>query len=76
MRLSAAALQTRGLSSLEMGFSGSHELENSLGQNRTLTMAGSMSVVGVRPQPVAATQALNLSAGVSNPRVLRGRSLS
>ena len=26
MRLSAAALQTRGLSSLEMGFSGSHEL--------------------------------------------------
>src|SRR3974377_45643 len=27
-------------------------------------------------QPVDATQALNLSAGVSNPRVLRGRSLS
>ena len=26
MRLSAAALQTRGLSSLEMGFSGSHYL--------------------------------------------------
>ena len=28
------------------------------------------------PQPVDATQALNLSAGVSNPKVLRGRSLS
>ena len=27
-------------------------------------------------QPVDATQALNLSAGVSNPKVLRGRSLS
>src|SRR5258707_4361545 len=27
-------------------------------------------------QPVDATQALNFSAGVSNPRVLRGRSLS
>jgi len=30
----------------------------------------------VRAQPVDATQALNFSAGVSNPRVLRGRSLS
>ena len=30
----------------------------------------------VPPQPVDATQALNLSAGVSNPKVLRGRSLS
>ena len=28
------------------------------------------------PQPVNATHALNLSAGVSNPNVLRGRSLS
>ena len=28
------------------------------------------------PQPVDATQALNLSAGVSNPNVLRGRSFS
>ena len=27
-------------------------------------------------QPVDATQALNRSAGVANPRVLRGRSLS
>jgi len=27
-------------------------------------------------QPVDATQALNLSAGVSNPKVSRGRSLS
>ena len=30
----------------------------------------------VRFQPIAATHALNLSAGVSNSRVLRGRSLS
>ena len=36
----------------------------------------SMSAFGGWPQPVAATQALNLSAGVSNPSVLRGRSLS
>ncbi len=28
------------------------------------------------PQPIDATQALNLSAGVSNSRVLRGRSFS
>jgi hypothetical protein len=31
---------------------------------------------GLPAQPVDATQALNLSAGVSNPKVLRGRSLS
>src|SRR6202166_4711503 len=36
----------------------------------------SMSVVGVPPQPVDATQALNLSAGVSNCKVSRGRSFS
>jgi hypothetical protein len=30
----------------------------------------------VSAQPVDATQALNLSAGVSNVKVLRGRSLS
>ena len=30
----------------------------------------------VPAQPVDATQALNLSAGVSNPKVSRGRSLS
>src|SRR5712671_1985676 len=35
-----------------------------------------MSAFGVPAQPVDATQALNFSAGVSNPRVLRGRSLS
>ena len=38
--------------------------------------AGRMSAFGVPPQPVDATQALNLSAGVSNSSVLRGRSLS
>ena len=32
--------------------------------------------IALPAQPVDATQALNLSAGVSNPKVLRGRSLS
>src|SRR5947209_1336498 len=35
-----------------------------------------MSALPLPAQPVDATQALNFSAGVSNPRVLRGRSLS
>jgi hypothetical protein len=35
-----------------------------------------MSEIEVSAQPVDATQALNLSAGVSNVKVLRGRSLS
>jgi hypothetical protein len=35
-----------------------------------------MSVVGLPAQPVDATQALNLSAGVSNCKVSRGRSFS
>ena len=35
-----------------------------------------MSAVGLPPQPIDATQALNLSAGVSNCKVSRGRSLS
>ena len=34
------------------------------------------SVVPLPPQPVDATQAPNLSAGVSNPSVFRGRSFS
>ncbi len=33
-----------------------------------------MSGYGRLPQPIVATQALNLSAGVSNSSVLRGRS--
>jgi hypothetical protein len=32
--------------------------------------------IGVPAQPVDATQVLNLSAGVSNPKVFRGRSFS
>jgi len=36
----------------------------------------STSVFGVPAQPVDATQALNLSAGVSNCKVSRGRSFS
>ena len=39
-----------------------------------LTMT--LSVIDVPAQPVDATPALNLSAGVSNPKVSRGRSLS
>jgi len=35
-----------------------------------------MSLIQVPAQPVDATQALNLSAGVSNCKVSRGRSLS
>jgi hypothetical protein len=35
-----------------------------------------VSGFGVSAQPVDATQALNLSAGVSNVKILRGRSLS
>ena len=35
-----------------------------------------VSGIGLSAQPVDATQALNLSAGVSNVKVLRGRSLS
>src|SRR5262245_65670137 len=37
---------------------------------------GSTSALEVPAQVVDATQALNRSAGVANPRVLRGRSLS
>jgi hypothetical protein len=39
-------------------------------------LLGSMSVLSLPAQPIDATQALNLSAGVSNSRVLRGRSFS
>ena len=35
-----------------------------------------MSDFGVLAQPIDATHALNLSAGVSNPSVLRGRSFN
>jgi len=35
-----------------------------------------MSDFDLSPQPTDATQALNLSAAVSNPSVLQGRSLS
>ena len=44
---------------------------------RTIARCSGKSVPDCLPaQPVDATQALNFSAGVSNPRVLRGRSLS
>src|SRR3974390_3248985 len=44
--------------------------------NQKLGYVWLASMIFVPVQPVDATQALNLSAGVSNPRVLRGRSLS
>ena len=39
-------------------------------------LADFCNTIRVPAQPVDATQALNLSAGVSNVKVLRGRSLS
>src|ERR1017187_4484614 len=47
-----------------------------LAQSRHSPHCGKLSVIGLPAQPVDATQALNLSAGVSNCKVLRGRSLS
>ena len=52
------------------------ELENSQGQKQTSAYARVMSALSLPAQPVDATQALNLSAGVSNCKVSRGRSLS
>jgi hypothetical protein len=46
------------------------------GTNAKCRLGPEMSAVGVPAQPVDATQALNLSAGVSNCKVSRGRSLS
>ncbi len=51
-------------------------LKSGLGHNRSWRTSSRMSDVGVPPQPIDATHALNLSAGVSNFNVLRGRSLS
>jgi hypothetical protein len=41
-----------------------------------LETKGAVSAVRLPAQVVDATQALNRSAGVENPKVLRGRSLS
>src|SRR3974377_531354 len=49
-------------------------LGHSLPRHRVLAATNVRYALPV--QPVDATQALNLSAGVSNPRVLRGRPLS
>jgi hypothetical protein len=46
------------------------------GDNMDLIRSAATNLVELPAQPVDATQALNLSAGVSNPKVLRGRSLS
>jgi len=50
--------------------------ESVCGTKRTCRAELTMSVDGVPAQPVDATQALNLSAGVSNCKVSRGRSFS
>jgi hypothetical protein len=46
------------------------------GTSRTCRSIRRTSAVEMPAQPVDATQALNLSAGVSNCKVSRGRSLS
>ena len=46
------------------------------GTFETCSLAANKSVYRVPAQPVDATQALNLSAGVSNCKVSRGRSFS
>src|SRR5947209_19460107 len=43
------------------------------GTNRKCQNASAMSALGVPAQPVDATQALNFSSGVSNPRYMHGR---
>jgi hypothetical protein len=47
-----------------------------MGPKQTCRPVGSMSPLPLPAQPVDATQALNLSAGVSNCKVSRGRSLA
>jgi hypothetical protein len=47
-----------------------------MGQKATSPQLSGMSALLLPAQPVDATQALNLSAGVSNCKVSRGRSLS
>src|SRR4051794_22704500 len=49
---------------------------NNIGTKRTCRSPNRMSAFGVPAQPVDATQVLNLSAGVSNCKVSRGRSFS
>jgi hypothetical protein len=46
------------------------------GPSRHLPRCSDTSGIGMPAQPVDATQALNLSAGVSNCKVSRGRSFS
>ena len=45
------------------------------GPSRQIVHCSDTSGIRVPAQPVDATQVLNLSAGVSNPKVFRGRSL-
>jgi hypothetical protein len=52
------------------------EVTSVIGTKRKCRSIRTMSVYEVPAQPVDTTQALNLSAGVSNCKVSRGRSLS
>ena len=52
------------------------EVFNSAWAGKTMDQVVPMSLRRVPAQPVDATQALNLSAGVSNCKVSRGRSFS
>jgi len=56
--------------------SGTDALKPGHAAGYSLCIETRMSGVGWPPQPIDATQALNFSAGVSNPSVLRGRSFS
>jgi hypothetical protein len=64
----------RGFRSNKGLFAAMHE--SLVGTNRTYRVRNVMSAFGVPAQPVDATLALNLSAGVSNCKVSRGRSFS
>ena len=70
--------QSAHLSQMDESRSRQRSLMTELGQSRLAgASCSSCHVRNALPaQPVDATQALNLSAGVSNPKVFRGRSLS
>jgi hypothetical protein len=57
---------------------GKHQLTSAtkIGPSRHFAAVQEFGRFRMSAQPVDATQALNLSAGVSNVKVLRGRSLS
>ena len=77
-----AALSNRSFAPLGVGLPLAANATNSAGDKRHRfeishdTARPATSALPLPAQPVAATQALNLSAGVSNCKVSRGRSFS